>query len=115
MFGFDSYLPAKWLDGALSVHVKVAEMRAEKHVARRVGKWLAGGVVVAASVSGVVSMAKMELVPAFSTRALTFASGFADRSSEFASAGFMKRLQSAIELLPDLPTQSLEFDPPALV
>lgn len=111
MFGFDNYLPSKWLDGILAIHV--AEPRGESKRVVRTGQWVAKGVVSATLlVTGLVSVAA-EPLPASVLQIVPSAQGYATRARDALEAppGYFAKLTAAIARSPRLPDQSTLADP----
>lgn len=114
MIGFENFLPMKWLDGVLTVHVGKLNGGTKSSV--RKGKWLAAAVVSAATVSSVAVTPVDVALPESYVSILRGAADLNARASPpFAPDGYLDKLMAAIAVHERLPVQALEFDPPALV
>jgi len=113
MFGFDNYLPSKWLDGVLAIHVASPKSSAAARPARA-GHWAAKGAMTAAFwVAGAVSSAVAAPLPG-ATIEVVSAGPMAHQSVSqqlVAPPGYFAKLRSAISHSELLREQSIESDP----
>jgi hypothetical protein len=122
MDGFETYTPEMWLDGPLSVHVKMAAHvvgKGARHVVRG-GRWVSRSIAgVAVAVAAVVSTSTLIAQPARATPvqfALDWGATEAGPEAILAATVSSKqlvdllwaRIQSAERVAP----QSLDDDPP---
>lgn len=114
MIGFDNYIPMKWLDGILAVHVVTPVKISQKPAFRR-GSWIKNGILtVAVLAGGVVAVA----APSGPNATIEVLNQVLDRdraSAPFAPAGYFEKLTAVIKAASRLSAQSISSDPPILV
>ena len=117
MNGFDNYIPSKWLDGIMAVHVAAPVSFKPKNAPFRRGRWITQGIVAAALTVGTVCSTISTIKPTAVTGRLTpiAVGGNQYQKSEYAPPGYFEKLALAIKATARLPAQSISSDPPVLV
>lgn len=115
MIGFDNFLPSKWLDGVLAIHVSTPVVRKKAVVSRNGGKWFAGSMAAALTFASAVTSVGLMIQPAYTTQAGSDVVNPGDLKPDLAPAGYIDKLMAAMSRTALLPVQSTEYDPPALV
>lgn len=110
MTGFDNYIPSKWLDGVLAIHVSAPKAQAMRVF--RGGKWAAKATISAAFFAGAVVSAAEAPLPAQTIEVVRGASDGAEaRDGLHAPAGYFRKLETAISQTTPLAEQSTANDP----
>ena len=116
MHGFESYIPSRWLDGVLSIHISAPPISKGKLVVRA-GRWASKRVMAAAVAAGAICAAVVAVEPASIADPRQHFHDLVDvgRQGEYAPSGYFEKLTAAIELARRLPAQAIDRDPPVLV
>ena len=114
MIGFDNYIPQKWLDGVLTIAVRVRPQVVSKSPVRR-GSWVKTGLLTTALLIGGIVEAIAPTGPNSTIERVDQVIEGTSSSPLYAPDGYFEKLSAVLADSPKLAAQSITLDPPALV